>query len=230
MAPQPHGLLVHGDLVGVDGGLLQDPLLVDGGGLQHLPHLGRQLLPVLPDGLRGPLLHLGGHALDGAEPPADVLRQLLALHGPHGVVGGQRLVQHGAEVGADGLQVLVRLGDGEDIREPGQLLGGHALLPAADGGESLKGLGVLGREGGVHVDLRHVRRRGVHADEDIHLPPGDRLLHPGLHGVLGEGVHPGHLHGTVQIAVVDTADLHGDIPEVPGGPGAAIACHTLDQS
>ena len=126
--------------------------------------------------------------------------------------------------------LTLRLGDGEHVREPGQLLRGDALLRTADGGQGLEGLGILGRKGGIHADLDGIRRRGIHGDENVHLPPGDCLLYPALHGRLGEGVHPRHLHGAVQISVVDTADLHGDVPEVPGGAGTAVACHTLDQS
>ena len=47
MAPQADGLLVHSHLVRVDGGLHQDPLLVDGGALQHLLHPGGELGAVL---------------------------------------------------------------------------------------------------------------------------------------------------------------------------------------
>ena len=167
---------------------------------------------------------------DGGQAAADVLGQLRPLHRPHGVEGIQCLVHHGTEIFTDGLQVLLRLGDGEHVREPGQLLRGDALLRTADGGQGLEGLGILGRKGGIHADLDGIRRRGIHGDENVHLPPGDYLLYPALHGRLGEGVHPGHLHGAVQISVVDTADLHGDVPEVPGGAGTAVACHTLDQS
>ena len=53
MAAQADGLLVHGHLVGEDGGLGEDAPLVDGGGGQHLPHFLLQPLPI------------GGHGLDG---------------------------------------------------------------------------------------------------------------------------------------------------------------------
>ena len=50
-------------------------------------------------------------------------------------------------------------------------------------------------------------------------------LHHGLDGVLREDEIPGHLDADIQVAVVDAADLHGDVPAVAGLPGAAVTGH-----
>ena len=229
MAPQADGLLVHSHLIRVDGGLHQDPLLVDGGALQHLLHPGGELGAVLRHRLRRPHLHLSGVALNGVQPVGDVLRQLLPLYGPHVIVRGQRLVQDRAEVGADSLQVLIRLRDGEDVREPGQRLRrGPIVRCAADVRQLPQGGGILGRQLPVHRNLDHIRGSGVHGDEHVHLSPGHRLLDVLFHCVLRKGIHPGHLHGAVQIPVVDGADLHRDVPLVQLLSCPAVAGHALN--
>ena len=125
MAPQADGLLVHSHLIGINRGLSQDTLLVDGGTLQHLLHPGGQLSPVLRHGLGRTLLHLAGIIFDKDKAVSDVLRQLGAFHGPHLIIRRQGLIQNSTEVGADSLQVLVGLRHGQHVREPGQLFWCH---------------------------------------------------------------------------------------------------------
>ena len=84
---QAHGLLVHGDLVGVDGGLGQDARFVDRRALQDLLHARGQLLAVLAHRFGRALLDLAGERFDGREPAADVLGQLAAFRRAHLVIG-----------------------------------------------------------------------------------------------------------------------------------------------
>ena len=119
MGAQADGLLVDGDLIGKDGGLGQNAGLVDGGRLQDLLHLGGQARAVLRNGLRRALLDHAGDVLDGIEPAADVGGKALALGRAHPIVRGKRVIEHGAEVGGDALQVLLRLGDGQDVGKAG---------------------------------------------------------------------------------------------------------------
>ena len=49
-----------------------------------------------------------------------------------------------------------------------------------------------------------------------------------FHRVLRKGIHPGHLHGAVQIPVVDGADLHRDVPLVQLLSCPAVAGHALN--
>ena len=230
MAPQADGLLVHGHLIGVDGSLLQDPLRIDGGALKHFLHPGRQLGAVLRHSLRGTLLHLRRIVLNIGQAVADVLRQLPALHGPHGVVSFQRLLCHGAQVRRHRFQILVLLRHRQDVREPGKLLRRHLGLRAADLRQLCQCSGILGRQFPVHRDLGHICGGGIHRDEHIHLAPGDGLLDALLHGILRKAVHPGHLHSAVQIPVVDGADLHGDIPLVPHLSRPTVAGHAFDHA
>ena len=197
--------------------------------MQHLLHPGGELGPVFRHGLGGPFLHLAGIGLDGGEAVADVLRQLGALHGPHGIISGQGFFQYGAQIGADTLQILVRLGDGEHVREAGQRLRPHLeVFTAADLRQLPQGGDISGGQFPVDGDFRHIGGGGVHGDEHIHLAPGNGLLDTALDGVLGEGVHSGHLHRAVQIPVIDGADLHRDVPLVQHLAGPAIAGHTFD--
>ena len=128
MAPQADGFLVHGNLIGKNGGFRQNTAFVNGSGLQHLLHTRRQLLTIGCYRLRRALLHLAHHRLNGGNAACNILAQLDALHGPHGVVGFQRLVQHGADIAGDRLQILLRLGDGQHIREFGKHSGGQFTL------------------------------------------------------------------------------------------------------
>ena len=128
MAAQTDSFLIHGDLVGEDGRFRQNAALVNGGGLQHLLHPGQQLFPIGRHGLGRALLHLTHHRFDGISTACDILAQLAALDGAHGVVGGQRLVQHSADIGSYGLQILLRLGDSQHIGELRQRNGVQAVL------------------------------------------------------------------------------------------------------
>ena len=101
VAAQADGLLVHGDLIGKDGGL----------GENAAPRrwwcdcstsciLAVRLRAVLRNGLRRALLHLAGDSARWYRArPRNVRGKLLALVRAHGVVGGKRLIQHGAEIG-----------------------------------------------------------------------------------------------------------------------------------
>ena len=121
MRAQAHGLFVHGNLVGVDGGLGQNARLVDRRALQDLLHARGQLLAVLAYRFGRALLDLAGEGLDCRKPAADVLGQLFPLRRAHLVIGRERFVEHLADVRADGLQVLLRLGDGQHVRDAGEV-------------------------------------------------------------------------------------------------------------
>ena len=135
MRAQTHGLFIHGDLVGVDGGLGQDARFVDRRALQDLLHARGQLFAVLAYRFGRALLDLAGECFDGREPAADVLGQLLPLRRAHLVIGRERFVEHLADVRANGLQVLLRLRDGQhvwnagEVRRVGLLL---KVIPAVD--------------------------------------------------------------------------------------------------
>ena len=101
---------------------------------------------------------------------------------------------------------------------------------AADPGKLAEGGGILRRQLPVHRDLGHIRRGGIHRNVHIHLAPGNCPLYALLDSVLRKAVHPGHLHGTVQITVIDGADLHGDIPLVPHFSRPTIAGHAFDHA
>ena len=229
MAAQADGLLVHGHLVGEDSGLGEDAPLVDGGGGQHLPHFLLQPLPIGRHGLGRLPLHPAHGGLDGHQAARDVLRQAAALHGPHIVIGGQGLIQHLADVGGHGLQVLLGLGDGENVRQLGKGHGGHIPLQGEHALQLGQGLVIAPGQGLVHRHHGHVRSAGVDGDEHVHLAPGHSSPDPGLHGVLGKYVSTGHFHRAVQKAVVDRAHLHGDVPLVQGLSGPAVAGHAFDQ-
>ena len=135
MRAQTHGLLVHGDLVGVDGGLGQDARFVDRRALQDLLHARGQLFAVLAYRFGRALLDLAGERFDGREAAADVLGQLLPLCRAHLVIGRERFVEHLADVRANGLQVLLRLRDGQHVRNAGEVRRVGLLLkviPAVD--------------------------------------------------------------------------------------------------
>ena len=228
MAPQAHSLLVHGDLVGKYSRLRQYPALVDGGGLQHLPHLRLQPCPIFGHSLGRAFLHLGHHGLNGVSSSGNVLAELFALHAAHLPVGGQRLLQHGADVGGDHLQILLLLGHRQHIGKfcqshRGQIVRQHEhlLQPA-------QRLIIAPGQRLIHLHNRLIRLHGVHGDEHIHLAAGDRLLHQRLHGVLGKNIRSRHFHRAVQIAVVDRPHLHRDASSVALLPRAAITGHTLD--
>ena len=66
---------------------------------------------------------------------ADVLGQLLPLCRAHLVIGRERFVEHLADVRANGLQVLLRLRDGQHVRNAGEVRRVGLLLkviPAVD--------------------------------------------------------------------------------------------------
>ena len=232
MTAQAHGLLVHGHLIGEDGRLGEDAGLVDGRALEHLPHPGEQLLPVLRHRLGRAGLHQLGEGLDGVQPAADILGQLPALGLPHGAVGVQGLLQDLAQVGGHRLQVLLPLGDCQHVGQAGQIrdiaeLLNHAVpaqLP-----EMPQSVDIALGQGFVHRHHRLLRPQGGHGDKHIHLSPAYPLLHQALHRLLSEDVGPGQLHRAVQIAVVHAADLHCDVPPVQGHSGSPVAGHALNQ-
>ena len=231
MTAQADGLLIHSHLVGVDGGFQQNALGVNRGTLQDLLHSGRQLLTVLGHGLRRAFLHLCGAGEDGVQPAGDVGGQLLSFHGAHFVICTQGLFQHGTEVRTDGLQILVLLRDGQNVRESGQRLRRQLVSGGAAQFRQLsQGGGVLGCQLPVDADLGYVGGGCVHRDEHVHLAPGDGPLDAGFHGLFRKAVHPGHLHRAVQIPVIDGAHLHGDVPLVELLPSPAVAGHTFDQN
>ena len=168
---QAHRLLVHGDLVGKDGCLRQDAGLVDGGGGQHLPHLALQSLPVGRHRLGRLCLHTGHGALDGIGPAGDILRQLHALHTPHPVIGRQRRIRHLTDVLRQHLQILLRLGDGEDVRAAGQLHRSDLSRQAEGLLQLQQRLIVAAGQRLVHLHHGHVRSGGVDGDEHVHLAP-----------------------------------------------------------
>ena len=117
---QADGLLVHSHLVGIDGGLGEDAALIKLGVLKHLRHFGAQAGPVVGHNTGGALLHPGSEGLDGACPAGHILEELFALPRPHGVKVLKGQLQHGADVRAHGLQILLDLLHQEDILEPGE--------------------------------------------------------------------------------------------------------------
>ena len=230
MAVQPHRLLVHRHLVGKDRRLGEDTGLIDGGGLQHLHHLVLQPLAVSRHRFRGALLHAAHRLLDGIGAAAHVLGQLRALYGAHLVVGCQRAVQYGTNIGGDGVHILLRLGNGQHIGEFCQHIRRDAPLQTKGLLQAHQRLVVAASQRLVDGNHRLIGAGGIDGDEHIHLAPGHRLLHAGLDGVLGENIRTGHLHGAVQIAVVDGAYLHRDIAAAAHFAGAAVAGHTSDHS
>ena len=185
MAPQPHGLLVHGHLVGVDGGLRAGSAA------------RRWRCSAAPPASAGVSLRRYSLTVSGersstwATSPSMVVRRppmSSASFAPStarmALKASRCLVQHGTEIFTDGLQVLLRLGDGQHVREPGQLLRGDALASVPQtAARASEGVGILGRKRPVFtLTLAGIRRRGIHGDENVHLPPGDCLLYPALHG------------------------------------------------
>ena len=161
--------------------------------------------------------------------PADVGGKTLALGRAHPIVRSKRVIEHGAEVDGDALQVLLRLGDGQDVGKAGDGRRGDLALKTAGLVDLAQRLVVALRKRAVELDDRLVRRRGVDGDEHVYLAARDGLLHPRLHGVLGEDVGARHLDGAVKIAVVDRADLDGDIAAAARFAGSSVARHAFDQ-
>ena len=87
--------------------------------------------------------------------------------GPHGVVGFQSLLRHGAQVGGHRFQILIRLRDGQHIRETGKAAPGVAFASVPQtSANSLPGGGILGRQLPLTVTLA-TSAGGVHRDEHI---------------------------------------------------------------
>ena len=108
------------DPLRVEVGLGEDAALIKLGVLKHLRHFGAQAGPVVGHNTGGALLHPGSEGLDGTCPAGHILEELFALPRPHGVKVLKGQLQHGADVRAHGLQILLDLLHQEDILEPGE--------------------------------------------------------------------------------------------------------------
>ena len=230
MAAQAHRLFIYRRLIGEDGGLGEDAALVHSGGLEHLLHTAQQLFTIGGNSLRRTLLHLAYHLLDGADTGGNILRQFLTFHGTHGVIGGQRCFRHGNQVGSHALQVLFRLGNGKYIRETGQGRGAHIAFQIEALLQMAQGFIIIARQRVIDGDYHFLCAVTLDGDEHIHLTAGDGLLHATLDSILGEDIGAGHLHGAVQITVIDRTNLNSDVSSVQCLLCSTVTGHTFDHS
>ena len=120
MAAQADRLLVHGHLIRKDGGLGENPALVDLGIFQNFLHPLAELFPIRGNRFRRTNLHLFHQRGDGGGLGPDILRQLLALPFPHGVEALQRLGEHLEQVRGNHIGIPLLLLHQKHIREPGE--------------------------------------------------------------------------------------------------------------
>ena len=214
MRAQADRFLVHGDLVGIDGSLGQDARFVDGRALQDLLHARGQLFAVLAHRFGRALLDHARERFDGRESAADVLGQLLPLRRAHLVIGRERLVEHLADVRADGSKVFLRLcdaqhvGDAGEVRHVGLLF---QIISAVKLVELPQRVKIAARKPLVDRNDLLVRAGRIDADEHIDFSAGNCLLHTALDGVLGKNVGARQLYRAVEVAVVHAAYLNGDV-------------------
>ena len=228
MAAQADGLLIHGDLVGVDGGLLQDAAFVDIRLAEDLLHLLRQPRAVLceRDGASG--LDLFDEGQNGLRAAAEVCLHGRALFFAHGVELRQRLFDDGQDIVRQLLLVLLLLLHDEDVGHAGQGGDGNIIAHAVIGGDGLECGEIPFEHGLIERDLQAGVGRHVNGNEQIQLAAVHVCLDEGLDRVLGKAVDARELDVQIQIAVVDRPHLDGDLPAVDGFFRAAVAGHTSD--
>ena len=229
MAAQADGFLVHGNLVGKNGSLRQNPAFVDGSIGQHLFHFVLQPGAVVNDRLAASGLHLGDQAQDGRPTAPQIRLQRLPFRGAHIVEALQSLIDHAEHIRQQLLLVHLGLVHGEHVGHTGQH--GHAdVVPDAVGLRHLLHGGEIPLHHSlVQGDLHVGSALGTDGQEHVHLAPGNGVFYRLLHRILAKGQAAGQLDGAVQITVVDGAQLHRKFPAVHGFHGAAIAGHTLNQ-
>ena len=229
VAAQTDGLLIHRDLIREDGRLGEDAVLIDLGILEHLRHLGLQPGAVVCHDSRGTRLHLSGEGCDGGGAGADVLHQLLPLPGAHGVKVLQGQGQHLAQVGGHRFQILLVLLHQKHVGHPGEQGDRDVILQAIAVPQVAQGLIVAVGHRPVDRDIDVSALGGPDGDEHIHLAPGNALLYLCLDGILRKDIDTGQLDRTVQIAVIDGAQLYRDGTAAEDRLSPSVTGHTFNQ-
>ena len=228
MAAQADGLLVHGHLVGKDGGLGEDAAFVNGRIRQDLLELCLQTRPVVRHRLGAARLHLGNQRQDGLPPAAQVLGQSCPLGRAHGIEGSQRLFRNAQEVRKQLRLIHLGLVQQEYIRQAREHGNGDLSRHAVVRLQLLQRRQIPFHHGLIQAHGGILGPLAAHGDEHIYLAPGNGGLYSLLHGILAEGQPSGQLHRAVQIPIVDTAHLHGEFPAVYRFYGTAIAGHAFN--
>jgi len=230
MAAQTHRFLVHRDFVGIDGGFLQDAGLVDIGPAQDLLHLLRQARAVFRQCDGAALFDLFHKTENCLGPAAEIGLQRSPLGRAHGVEPFDGLVRHREDVGGDLLLVVLLLLDDEHVGQSGERRDRDVVPHAVflrDGAQRVK---ISFQHGLVERNFFILPRSSVRRDEHVDLAAGDDFLDAGLYGILRISIDTRQFDRAVEIAVVDGAQLHGDLPVVDRLHRPAVAGHAFNQS
>ena len=230
MASQADGLLVDSDLVGVDGGLLQNAALIDRGRLQNLLHLLGQSPAVFRQRHGAALLYALDQTQNGLASGPEIGLQRCTLHGTHRAVFPDRLVHHGQNVRRDLLLVLFLLFHDEHIGHPRQRRHGDVVRHAVVLRDRVQRREIALEHRAVERNFHLRVRRNIDRDEHVNLAARNFFLHSSLDRVLSKAEHARQLHAAIQIPVVDGSDLDRDLPAADRLRRTAVTGHTLDQN
>ena len=226
MAAQADRFFVHGDLVGVDGGLLQNAALVDIRRAEYLLHFFGQPGAVLRKRHGAARLDLFHKRQNGLRAAAKVGLHGRALLFAHGVEFGKRLLDDGQDILRQLLLVLLLLLDHKDVRHTGQGSDGNVVSDAVIGGDGLERGQIPFQNGLIECNLDAHILGDINGDEHIQLAAVHVRLDERLDCILRKAIDARELDVQIQIAVVDCPQLDGDLTSVDDFFRAAIAGHT----
>ena len=230
MAAQPHRLLVHRGLIPKDGRLGEDAGVVDGAVFQDGFQPLIQALGVLfhPAGAEGfDFAHALFHRI---QPAGDIGQHFGALDAPHFHKVFQRLGGDVRDILPQLVLVHLSLAGGEDVGEPGQQADGDVVLDAQVLGQVAEGLLVAAGQVEVSGDGGGGGLGVLDGEAQLHLAPGDAFVQLGLEPTVHESAAAGDPGAVLEIARIDAAQLHRDLPAIAHTAGAAIPCHTIDHN